>query len=374
MTTTFQRLLYSVVAVCLAGLLVSCGGGNTEPVYDTLANPKGFPDPALAIIDDIESGELDQYETVSKRFEELYEGNLELLDNAEWADIITRLGGRFESRAEEFLEQGIPSYYQVGGLYTLASFARPGDQKLLDKKILFDTWRRAVDSQTVARLFLPDSTPPDMIGRIDVLKWFLLSDTVSEEFAREHLIEQMFPAESPYGLTPENLEKLPANEQAFLMHAGMASFEFDSPLAVFEKPHVDLIDFRITPRHDTNWYRIELYFIPHEALTGEFAVAFRLQTDAENAYTSTYLGELYLPYDFMPRLPTDQWPVDSVAVAAQDFFYDGQPADFLIGFFPTESRPRTFAPIVGQEEPVLTFPGTVFPTPRQAVGGQSDDS
>jgi hypothetical protein len=337
------------------------GQSPEKPVYDTDANPADFPPAAVQLIEDIENREITDYETIAGRFEQLYEGNLELLDNDAWAKVITKLGTKFRVWADSLAEQGIEHYYKAGGLYALASFARPNDSRLREKKEMFEGWREAVDGGTPAVLFNQSERSATLHERIEVAKVFLLADSLSREFARSYLITPLFKSDTTDWLQPDKLTELRAADQAFLDYAGLAKFSFDDPLLIFDQGRVELIDCKLT-RTDTGAYRVEAYFLPHDSIEVDYGIAFRIMAQDTSVYTFPFSNRQWTPYDFRPLTPSSEWPVDSVAAAVETVYYDGPAVPILIGLVaPDESGRPIFVGISNHNSVLYELPADAFP-------------
>lgn len=346
--------------LAVALVVASCGYNPDTPVYDTAQNPKNFPPQAVRLLEDIEAQKLMDFESVALRFEQLYGDHIELLDNHDWADVVLKLGTKFRSWADSLVKEGIPKYYQAGGLYALASFARPDDSRVREQKELLETWREAVETGPPASLFADPTTAPTLAERIELAKSFVLADSLHRAFAREYLTKPLFSSVEVEWLRPQALQQLRAADQAFLEHAGLARFEFESPLATFDSGRVELIDCLMTPV-DSNQYRIEAYFIARDSIKEDLGVLFRIESPEATPYTVEHGGRSWAPYDFGMLAPSNTWPVNSVAVAVQVVYYDGSAVPTLIGLMALDSqRPR----VIGVDSPRgdwFELPPIVFP-------------
>ncbi|MCB2231641.1 hypothetical protein KQH82_13055 [bacterium] len=354
---TGRILICALVILALFG----CGYNPDKPVYDTLENPKNFPQEALDLLDDIEAKKLMDYESVEKRFESLYESHFGLLDNEDWGDVIVKLGTKFRVWADSMAAEGIPKFYQAGGLYALASFARPDDFRVRDKKELFDTWRAAVESGPPASLFVDPSTVPTLNERIDLAKSFVLADSLHRAFAEQHLLPPLFVSEGTNWLRVQAVQQLRAADQAFLDHAGLVDFAFESPLTSFDSGKVELIDCMMTPIEGADQYRIEAYFIPRDSIEEDLGVVFRIQAPESTPYTVDYAGESWTPYDFATLTPSSTWPVGKVAPAIGTLYYSGPPAPALIGLMVLDQKNPRPLPVDSALGNFFELPPTVFP-------------
>ena len=351
----FVYVLLSATLLLSAG----CGYNPDKPVYDTAKNPYKFPQDALDLINDIEAGKLMTYESVADRFEALYGKDMSLLDNHEWAEVVSKLGSKFRVWADSLANEGLSKYYQAAGLYALASFARPEDRRTMDDKELFETWRDAVDSGSPAALFLDPETVPTLEERIEIAKEFLLSDSLHRAFAIKYVIGPMFVSEGTDWLRPQALQQLRAADQAFLDYAGLAQFSFESPLVRFDSGKIDLIDCIMTPV-DSFHYRVEAYFIPRDSITQDIGVVFRIQAPASTPYTVEYDGRDWSPYDFSTLTPSTTWKVDSVAPAVETLYYSGAAQPTLIGLVVLDqNNPRPLP--VDSGGIYFELPASVFP-------------
>ncbi len=346
--------------VCLAVFVAGCSQDSDRPVYDTAKNLDGFPRAALALIDDIESQRLSDYESIALRFETLYGEHMELLDNRAWAGVILRLGDKFRVWADSLAGLGPETYYRAGGLYALASFARPDERETRDLKDLFETWREAVEAGPPASLFHEPTARPSMKDQIELAKAFVLSDSLHRAFATRYVLGRLFRAGDTNWVRPEFLQQLRAADQAFLDYAGVADFAFETPLARFDSGRIELIDCLMTPVEGSR-YRVEAYFIPRDSISKDIGVVFRIQSPDATPYTVSYDGREWIPYDFSLLRPSTEWLADSVAVAVETLYYEGEAAPAVIGLMTLDQANPRPVPLDGSEEPWFELPRAVFP-------------
>lgn len=182
----FGALTLTVTILFLAG---GCGQKASDKIYDTSGNPENLPEQALTLLNDIESGELDNFENISNSFGELYVVQPDLLDSKPWQMIVNNLGVKFRLIADSLVKQGVEYYTQAGGLYTLASFAQPDDQYVKAQATLFSVWRFGVKDPSLAvyNEFKGKDNLRFQLGRV---RHFMEGDSLQARFAEKYLIKQ----------------------------------------------------------------------------------------------------------------------------------------------------------------------------------------
>ncbi len=337
-------------------VLTSCGYNPDKKAYDTTGNPEKFPPRALALIDGIESGKLGTFDTITASFADLYTEHPELLDNSPWRDVVGRLGAKFKSRAEQLASQGPSMFSTAARFFTLAAFARPQDERLQANTRLFGVWEKAVLDSVVPPDFDPDNKKLPLSEQLMVLKYFMLSDSLHQEFGKEYLVPHLLDvhtassalkSDSPGGLSPD--------DRCFLLSLGYKGRLPSTTLASFGEPKIDLVSMRIS-RQAGSWYAAEFYFMPHEKLTSDYRVAFRLFS------TDTTLSgpERQLAFDFHPEARSTDWKPGFIATAYRRFIYTGPPTQALVGLYERIADSTHFVPLRDSGTPLYTSPATVF--------------
>lgn len=348
-----MRFLLAAIGLLLWLSLAACSADHDKPVYDTAANPEDFPQPALELINDIETGTLNDYESVVDRFATLYAEHLDLVDNQTWRDIITEFGYKFEKRADSLVVLGLPHYYRAGGLYALAAFARPEDSKLLTLKEQFEGWRVMVDNNYVPAPFLSDTLEPTFEEKIELFRRFYLADSVFQEFADAMLIPKVANASGSF-----TSAEIPPHDRVFLQYAGLLDGLPDSSIMKFSDPQISLVDLAVI-QMQPNRYRVEAYFVSHEPIGADYAIAFRVAVPDSSLYTEKFGEQHYLPFDFLPLKKTSQWKPGELQAAVQAIYVDRPPAEMLVGMYRPKTEPKAFLPIQGSSRYLAPFDGSV---------------
>ena len=336
-------------------IVVGCGYNPDKPVYDTAKNPDKFPDAAVSLISEIEAGKLENYDQLTERFADLYTTHPDLLDNEPWKEIIDRLGAKFRYQAEEFVKKGPEDYSKVASLYSLASFARPDDKKVQEKARLFTAWSDAMEDTTLARLIEMSGGKMSMAGKLELLRHFEVSDSLSRRFAFEYLRHQLFELHTGGRLKPSVVKALSPANQALVAYADLTDLLPDTNVAVFETPTIDLAAMNLVSLR-SGWYRLELYFVPREHITRDYTIAVRVPT-GDSTLPQLGGGALnFLPFDFEPHQPTSEWTPDKVMLVAKRLYYTGDFSEIEIGLYERGTTPVQFVPISGSDEQLVTIP------------------
>ena len=351
--------LSALLLLCALGL-TSCGEDPSASIYDTAENPQKFPAAALALIDGIESGALNDYDTIVASFEQLYAEHIELVDIPAWGRVISKFGARFAVRADSLAALGLPHYYQAGGLYALASYAQPDDNRLYLLKEQFDGWRMAVDINLIPDLFLRGDQPASLHENIELLKQFYLADSTYNLFADNFLVKPLLSQRSPDELKDPSL---PAADLVFLAFAGLIEWQPDTSLARFVDPRIDLVGLHVAPLTE-HQYRVETYFVPREAPGADFAVAFRVAVSDSNLYTERFGNQDFMPFDFQPLRPMSTWQEGKIEAAVEELYFEGTPGEIAVGLYLPDSRPVVYVPIEGSNSYLALFPDSLFPSNR----------
>lgn len=327
------------VVICLIALVcVACGYNPEEPLYDTQANPEGFPQQALRLIKLVEADSLRTVERANIEFGELYVDHPSLLDNSGWRSIISRMGARFMLRAQDELQDGIRGFESAGNYYTLAAFARPEDKAAGRMARLLEPWLAAKENKRLnTQLESPPRNSQQLHQQLEDLRLFLFGDSVSQVFARELLIPRLTELFSRTGDLAQTMQtNLSLADRSLMAYMGMLAVPTETA-AVFVRPEVKLITHRLVNTGDAG-LRLELYLLPSAAISDDYTVAVRalLPTDPESASPTE---RPRASFDFKPVVPTSQWvpdkpvvighilPVTDIADSLHVGFYTGDSDD-----------------------------------------------
>lgn len=350
------------IVLFIGGLLVAltvgaCSKDANAPIYDTAANPEKFPPEALELIDAIEDGSMNNYDTIVGAFEKLYGAHMELVDVPAWGRVISKFGARFAHRADSLVALGLSHYYQAAGLYALASYAQPNDNRLYSLKEQFDGWRLAVDINLIPEVFLRGDQPASLHENIELLKQFYLADSTYNQFADNYLVGPLLSHRSPEELKDPSL---PTVDLVFLAFAGLIEWQPDTSLVRFVDPRIDLVGLHLAPLTEYQ-YRVEAYFLPREKTGADFAVAFRVAVPDSNLYTERYGDRHYVPFDFQPLRPVSTWQPGKIEAAVEEIYFEGEPGPSALGLYLPESHPVIYAPIEGSGSYLALFADSLFP-------------
>ena len=343
------------VVLFAALLIAGCGYNPDKPVYDTAKNPDHFPDAAVSVLSQIESGQLKDYDEITEAFAALFTEHPDLLDNDSWKDVIDRLGAKFRYRADEMLKKGPEDYTQTASLYLLASFARPDDKKVQEKSRLFSAWTDAMEDTTLAKLIEKSGGRMSMPGKLELLRHFEVSDSLSRRFAFEYLRHQLFELHTGGRLKPSVVKSLSPANQALVSYADLTDIVPDTTVAVFETPTIDLAAVNLVPLR-SGWYRLELYFVPREQITRDYTIAVRVPTGDSTVPKLEGGAQGSLPFDFEPHLPMSQWTPGKVMLVAKRLYYTGDFTQLRVGLYERGTSPVQFVPISGSDEQLVSIP------------------
>jgi hypothetical protein len=303
-----------IVALFIVVIVVSCGYNPEETMYDTKANPAGFPPQALRLITLVESDSLRTVERANIEFGELYVDHPKLLDNSDWRAVIGRMGARFTLRAQEAIESGIGGFEQASQYYTLAAFARPQDKAAQRMAQLLEPWLRAKQSEQLnTNLTSPPRNSQQLHQQLEDLRYFLFRDSLSHQFARDLLV----PRVKSLILRSEDLMRnmqtnLSLADRSLLAYMDLVEVPNHEEV-VFAEPDVELVAHRLVDIGDSG-HRLELYFVPRTATTVDYTVAVRAQLPSDPESTSPD-SPRRATFDFSPLPPTSQWqPGETIAI------------------------------------------------------------
>ncbi len=352
-----MRVLVLLVAV-LGCTLVGCGYDPDSSVYDATGNPENFPDRAVKLVDDIQTGRLTDYDSVMAVFGGLYTSHAELLDDIRWTRVIERLGVKFRMIAERCADAGLQEYDRAAKFYKLASLARPRDDRLQYLSALYAVWEEALTDSMISPVFNPDSSQLELPRRISLLKYFLLGDTLHQRFAQDHLLPELLGSLSlEESMSASATHNFSAADKAFVVSQGITHEPIHEKLASFTEPAIDLVAAQIVP-HPGGWYAAELYFMPIDSLTANYTVALRFAS-ADTA-TAPSVDNHLLTFDFHPPNPTSTWHVGRIAAVYRRLVYHGLPTEVSVGLYATRSDSVQFVRVRDSGEPLLTLPSSTF--------------
>lgn len=316
---------FCLVAIVFLLILTGCGYDPKQPVYDTAANPDQFAPAACELIDQIESGRFSEYEAIAEGFGQLYSRLPSLLDNAAWQLVVSRLGLKFRHQADSLALLGSEHFAKAGGLYALASFARPEDAGIARTKDLFNPWRESPGLPPGLSL---KNAPARLIPPL--LRRFLLTDSLHLEFAEKYLV----PPIKARGLNCEQMPEISVVDRAFVSYLGWPGCAVDTVLARFEHPEIELLAVAFTPA-GVDKYLAEFYFRPQEPVPDDLRVTLRIRQAKGSRQTDDGSGT-YAPFEITPNEPTSRWQVGRIAVVHRQIELLRAPHKVTIGLFHPE--------------------------------------
>ncbi len=325
-----KRIGISILA--FAVLIAGCGDRTDEHVYDTENNPHGFPNRAVALLEQIETGRLATFDMITEGFDDLYTNHTELLDNEHWREVIKRLGRRFESRADEFVGRGIEYYSQAAGFYTLAAFAQPNNEALTHKSRLFEGWTAAL--RRVGSDQFGQGQPRTLTIMTRITRELMFGDSLQQEFARQYVIDgYLQPLVRDSGAA-----HLPTADQALLEWMGLAKLTRYDPQVEFAEPPLHLVTARTAPARLN--LRLELYFKATDSVDADW----RLALNGSDPDTDTVIIE--------PHPPTSEWRPDEVQIVTRMIDSIDPDSGLRLGLFLLEDGEHRWSDADGNAGPV----------------------
>lgn len=293
----------AAVLICAAtlALALGCASDKDAPVYDTAANPHGLPIQACNMLDAIEAGQMVSYDVITESFGRLYLENQELLENKHWKEIITRLGDKFHSRADELIKSGVRSYSQAAGFYMLASFSAPDDAELAKTAALFTTWREMTERVDAEYACSPISR--HLAERLGFIRHFVLGDSLQRDFAEQFLVHQLLDSILTSG-SDEKLAELSDPDRALLAFLKLGNSIPGALVGQFTGPAVDLIAYRLVAVAQGR-SRIELYMTAPGALATDYRIMLSYQVSAPDVEGQVETKTVVKEFD--PFTPTSRW-------------------------------------------------------------------
>jgi hypothetical protein len=323
----------NLISLLMVILLVGCGK-HEEAVYDTAANPDGFPPKALQIISDVKSGTLAGGDAIMNAFGDLYTQHSELLDNEKWKGVIDRLGIYFQKTADSLVGLGVGSFGVAAEYYQLSSFARPEDVPLRTTANLFGCWLTP-DENVRAQLDALKNADYGMDAILPVTRYFVMGDSVQQQFFESHLRREFKKRIESSGLTTEEkVGGLGSADRAVLVYAGLADASLLQKLTTFSPPTIDLVGARVIPL-DSVEYRLELYFVPRLVIGEKLQVHLGVQSSQLGAAT----------VNVAPKTPTTEWAQDRVVAVSRKLHCPGKLEVLGVGICDfAEPEPRFLLP------------------------------
>ncbi len=178
-----RLLLFCSILLFLSG----CGSVDDGSIYDTTANPDGFPTMALAVIEGVRDGKLADYKSVTTAFGDLYTENPDLLDQLEWNDVIQRIGDVFRFRADSLAKTGVEGFTGTAEFYQLALLGNPEDKVLQHESNLFAAWLTAEANASIPLAPLLNEDSLTLGDAIIVAGHVLTSGENGQEFFDDRL-------------------------------------------------------------------------------------------------------------------------------------------------------------------------------------------
>ena len=350
-----QMRTWAIGAICLvcALCLSGCSYDSSDPVYDTVANPKGFPVKAIALLDGIESGELAGYEQITEAFGDLYTTHPVLLGDPDWTEIIERLGPRLEYRADLLIQDGLLQFGQAADYYALAAQIDRSDSALGEKARLFGTWRQALaDSLYDIHRLLPDNLDPaGAVYRINSLLQYALVDSLHFLFSREYLAREFTRSVEPRAL--DTLVPLTRPDRALLAALRVRDMPPDSVIASFGEGAVELLSYRLVTENSDTTRRFEAYFYVHESLPSDYTIALRIESP-DTLLSAARQPEF--PFDFAPVRPTTQWQPGEVALGLHRFPFAFPVSAVSIGLYTQDPNGPAYLTPAGTSAETVRIP------------------
>lgn len=255
-----MRFLFLLLAAALLVAVAGCSSDQKSdadlPEYDLAANPAGFPDRAVELLQKIEDGKLAVYDLIVDNFADLYMVHPDLLENEDWHRVIRQVGRRFEKRADALSARGVQFYLQSAGYYRLASFADPENDELAETSRLFDTWSDAISSFGALGRTVRDFEDLDEACRVG--RYFLFGNELQQRFGNEFLIDKYLKPlvkEEPSTVRLQSLEPI---NQAFLAWLGLYPAYNAEPFGQFSRSDIELLAMADYPE-DSTWTRVEFF-------------------------------------------------------------------------------------------------------------------
>ena len=332
-------------------VFLGCGYDPQDPAYDTASNPDSYPEAALELLNDIDSGLLFGADNIGGRFAELYTSHSNLLDNIAWKKVIERLGFKFSYIADTLAGSGPSAYSMAAGYYNLASFAIPDDGKAADNSDMFRCWTEVLAGSK--NLKWPEIDKTSISEQLAFVRQFWTLDDRRRRFARTYLLPHLLDGiNESNSLSPDDLSALDPVEIAFASMLGLASIESITPLAKFDAG-IQLLAARVISNDSSNL--VECYFILSDEVTENYSISIRvgsIQSERERLIEDL----AFIPYRFDPLSPSSEWKMGKVYAAYFRFDSNEKISKVAIGLFVTDSDPMRLASIIGSDKNHIEVP------------------
>jgi len=346
-----SRFSILVITLCLVG----CGHNPDEPVYDTVNNPDGFPETAVALLQGVEDGSLNSHEAISEAFADLYTENTDLLDDKKWSAIIKRLGVKFRFKADSLSEQGMTFYAEAAGMYKLAASANPDNRRSAQQAELFGAWLALEKNVYVDLAPIKDTSVTDLKTILDAARHFALGSESHHQFFDEYLVRPLRRRlDNANQLTVENFDKLPPTDQLLARLLSFDTRPTDTKLVAFTEPAIDLVGFRLR-QLDPSVFFIEAYLVPHETIDFDLTLTVRL-----NVQDTTMPKVSFAQANMNPATPPAEWQPDKLAAFSGFCQLFGPPASVSVGLYDPESTPPRYLAVEGESEDFIKLDSIVM--------------
>ena len=338
----------------LLGLVALVGGCSRKSgeIYDTTANPQNFPEAAVALVDSIQTGTLMGGPAITDAFGRLYTDHSELLDQAAWSEVVTRMGDRFKEIGDSLVTVGIPDYTMAADYYQLASFALPYDPDIQQKSTHFQTWVNASGSPRVDVGPLVDGST-DIHEVLKAMRPFALISTQSYKFLRAYLTEPLKKRLEAAGqLEPSVIESLVPVDQALAAFCGLTTKPPSTVVARFIGPTIDVVACRVMRTGDSA-YAAEAYFIPQMDEPRRLSFGLTLLT----ADSSLIPVELFAP------VPRNEWKKGELAAVGREFHFAPKLVGIGLGLVDATEEPSRLVDVEGRDDAAWPLEIEVKPAP-----------
>jgi len=317
----------SAAVLGLAMVLAACADRG-EQIYDTDKNPDGYPQLAVDLVNNIQTGRLIGGPAITEAFGQLYTDHSGLLDNPGWTEIIGKLGVRFADFADSLAANGIADYSLAAEYYQLAAFALPHDSRIRERSAEFDRWYQAAQAPTIDLSPLTGDSE-DLPEILAALRPFALYDSQSYRFLQTYLSEPLRKRlEAAGGLRPEVIDSLLPVDCALAAYCGLISTPPTEPVVQFEGPWIDVVAYRVR-RIGNDYYSAEAYFIPHSDAPGRLTFGLEMLT----------VDSTIVPVDLRASVPREQWKAGQLAAAGREFRFDQPVARVSLGLVDATEDP-----------------------------------
>lgn len=344
-TLTFTlRCLVAIAVLCM--LPYGCGQKQGSSAYDTDKNPEHFPEAALALIRDVEGNHYSSYTQIVNAFMDLYDRHPDLLDNQEWRAVIGKVGVMFRQKGDDFARQGLTHYQEASQYFSLAASAKADDPRTVEGSQLFSVWEKAVSQG-----LFPEQVTEDWLKelsltkRIDLLKHFIFSDSLSRHFAREYLADQLIDEallqEKAAGKSGVTVSR---SDSAFLAYIGQVKSSRIASVASFQNPDIDIIDCQLIYLGDSI-FAIETYLRPTKSIDQNFQISLNLAK--RDTISTPHVKEPDYHIEFAPIPEPIRWESGKIAVAICSLKVGDPIGRLSVSLLKKAGDNATFVPVAG---------------------------